>query len=180
MPAVYVFLLGVFAFSGVVSAQQSVDINPLNIKVDTHVPTAHHKTLADYTEQLALKLADVMAAEHTQHIAVSSFVDFNANLQTSHALGNQLAENLLTDLQLFGFSTVEPKLMPVIAVTKQGDFALSRNHKKLARQVGVEHIVTGTLIYRPNGVMVNARVINANTQGVKASARQFIPYFVLQ
>ncbi|TMO43775.1 FlgO family outer membrane protein [Pseudoalteromonas ruthenica] len=161
------------------SEPSKVEINPLYISVDRGFNNAHHKHLGDYTQQLALKLSDTMATQHVSHIAVTSFVDFDHRLDNAGALGNQLAEGLMTDLQQFGFATVEHKLKRAISVQPSGDFALSRHASELAESVGVDYVLTGTLVYRPNGVVINARVISSQDQVIKASARQFIPYFVL-
>ncbi|WP_462157600.1 FlgO family outer membrane protein [Pseudoalteromonas sp. GB56] len=160
-------------------ASTHVDINPLEIKVDTKLQSTHHKQLGDYTQQLALKLSDSMTSQYVSHIAVASFVDFDHTLHSTNALGNQLAQELLGDLQRFGYSTVEHKLTPYIEVQQDGDFVLTRDSEELAKNVGIDHILTGTLVYRQNGVVVHARVVGTRDQVVKASARQFIPYFVI-
>ncbi|MEO2266953.1 FlgO family outer membrane protein [Pseudoalteromonas sp. YIC-656] len=162
-----------------IGASSRVDINPLEIKVDTKLHSAHHKQLSDYTQQLALKLSDSMTSQYVSHIAVASFVDFDHTLHHTNPLGNQLAQELLGDLQRFGYSTVEHKLTPYIEVNQGGDFVLSRDSKALAKNIGIDHILTGTLVYRQNGVVVHARVVGTQDQVVKASARQFIPYFVI-
>ncbi|MFY8272944.1 FlgO family outer membrane protein [Pseudoalteromonas sp. SSDWG2] len=162
-----------------VAQANTVDINPTHIDVSTKAHKAHHKQLGDYTQQLALALSDGISSQYVSHIAITSFVDFDHTLQNTNALGNQIAQELMADMQRFGYATVDHKLMPNIQVLQSGDFVLTRDDAALSKQVGIDHVLTGTMVYRPNGVLIHARIVATRDKVVKATARQFIPYFVI-
>ncbi len=161
-----------------VISQQALEQGDINHRL--FVPYQHHKTLVNYVEQMALEIVDTMQQESELGIAITSFVDFDASLKSSSQLGNQLAESMMYQLQKFGYGVIDFKTMDTINVTAQGDFVLSRDVEELAERRLASDILTGTLIYRPNGVEVNARVINLNSKLVIASAQKVIPYFVLK
>lgn len=143
-------------------------------------PNKHHKSLVNYVEQMALDLTDTMqVAPQDAAIAVTSFVDLDASLNTASQLGNQLSETFIHQLQKFGYSAVDFKTANLITVNKQGDFAFTRNTRKLAGTNIASHVLSGTLIYRADGVVINARVINIENKRLAASSRTFIPLYVL-
>lgn len=143
-------------------------------------PNKHHKSLVNYVEQMALDLTDTMqVAPQDAAIAVTSFVDLDANLNTASQLGNQLSETFIHQLQKFGYSAVDFKTAELITVNNRGDFAFTRDTRKLAGTNIASHVLSGTLIYRENGVEINARVIDIQSKRLAASSRTFIPLYVL-
>jgi len=56
---------------------------------------------------------------------------------------------------------------------------LSRDIEKLSESSMANYVLAGTLIYRPNGVAVNTRVINVHSKHIVASSRKLIPLYVL-
>ncbi|MBQ4831893.1 flagellar biosynthesis protein FlgO [Pseudoalteromonas sp. MMG010] len=149
--------------------------------VDTtqFVPVKHHKTLVNYVEQMALDLTDTMQSEDDRTIAVTTFVKFDKTLNNSTQLGNQIAETFIHQLQKFGYGIVDFKTAENITVNSQGDFAFSREINKLASRKIAEQVLSGTLINRPNGVEVNARIIDITSKRVLASSQKILPNFVL-
>ncbi|TMN74651.1 flagellar biosynthesis protein FlgO [Pseudoalteromonas sp. S1727] len=142
-------------------------------------PNKHHKTLVNYVEQMALDLVDTMQTELDVSIAVTSFVDLDASLNNSSQLGNQLSESFIHQLQKFGYGIVDFKTTDHIAMTARGDFVFSRDIEQLADKHIASHVLSGTLIYRSNGVEVNARIIDINSKRVIASSNKTLPYYVL-
>ena len=143
-------------------------------------PNKHHKSLVNYVEQMALDLTDTMqVAPQDAAIAVTSFVDLDASLNTASQLGNQLSETFIHQLQKFGYSAVDFKTANLITVNNQGDFTFTRDTRKLAGTNIASHVLSGTLIYRAYGVVINARVINIENKRLAASSRTFIPLYVL-
>lgn len=143
------------------------------------VPYQHHKTLVNYVEQMALDLVDTMQQESDLGIAVTSFVDFDASLNNSNQLGNQIAESMLHQLQKFGYGVIDFKTRDAININNRGDFVFSRDIDELAKKRIASHVLAGTLMYRKNGVEVNARIINLDTKQVIATSQKIIPNYVL-
>lgn len=143
-------------------------------------PNKHHKSLVNYVEQMALELTDTMQVSPLDAaIAVTSFVDLDTRLNTASQLGNQLSETFIHQLQKFGYSAVDFKTADLITVENRGDFVFSRDTRKLSNQHIANHVLSGTLIYRENGVVINARIINIENKRLAGSSRVFIPLYVL-
>ncbi|WP_165726483.1 FlgO family outer membrane protein [Pseudoalteromonas sp. SA25] len=146
-------------------------------------PLKHHKTLANYVEQMALDLVDTLEFESDTdaniNIAVTTLVDLDSSLTKSNQLGNQISETLIHQLQKFGYGVVDFKTTQTIDVNSRGDFAFSRDIENLSEEQMASHVLAGTLIYRHDAVVVNTRVINAHTKKIVASSRKLIPIYVL-
>ena len=146
-------------------------------------PLQHHKTLANYVEQMALDLVDTLEFESDTdaniNIAVTTLVDLDSSLTKSNQLGNQISETLIHQLQKFGYGVVDFKTTQTIDVNSRGDFAFSRDIEKLSEDQMASHVLAGTLIYRHDAVVVNTRVINTHTKKIVASSRKLIPIYVL-
>jgi TolB-like protein len=135
--------------------------------------------LDDYAEQLAMRLVESLATNNTAlNLAVTSFVDLDDSLQKSSQLGNQFAESMLTEVQTFGLSVVDHKVMPIITRDNQGDYIYSRDLDQLKNRGQIDAVLSGTLLYKENGVMVNSRITRLADQKVIASAKYMIPYSV--
>lgn len=137
------------------------------------------KQLTDYALQMAFKLAGDMQLSGMK-MGVSSFVEFDDSLRQTNALGNQFAEAMATLLPEYGVQVIEFKLTRHLAVGPQGDLALSRDIKKLQRNVGMDYLLVGTLVTTRRGVQINSRVVSVSQHQVVASATTLIPHLVLQ
>lgn len=111
-------------------------------------------------------------------IAVASFVNLK-DLESTNWLGNQLSESFIHELQHHGLIVVDFKTTGHIRVTKDGDYAFTRDWKELPDRQIIDYVVTGTMIERDGGVMVNARMIGMQSRVVVASAQSFIPSWVI-
>lgn len=139
-----------------------------------------HKSLRGYASQLAMSLIDrAIRLNPDDLIGVVSFVNFDDELTNSNPVGNQLSEYFIGEIQQFGVSVVDFKVTESIEVGPRGDFALSRDAERLVDQLAMDHILTGTLIYRSQGVSVNARIVELETRRVVASANVMIPDFIV-
>lgn len=139
-----------------------------------------HKTLKDYAEQLAMQLMDrAVGLGPTALVGVASFVDFDSQLTNTNPVGNQLAEYFIGEIQHFGVGVVDFKIAEQLQVGSRGDFVFSREASDLADELAMDHVLTGTLIYRSQGISVNARIISLESRRVIASANVMIPDFVV-
>jgi len=111
-------------------------------------------------------------------IAVASFVDLK-DLESTNWLGNQLSENFIHELQRHGMIVVDFKTTGHIRVTKEGDYAFTRDWKELPERQIIDYVVSGTMMERDGGVMINARMIGMQSRVVVASAQSFIPAWVI-
>ncbi|WP_394223264.1 FlgO family outer membrane protein [Alteromonas gracilis] len=162
--------------------QQHVAVDP-GYKDPLHhgySPIQTHKRLNDYASQLAMELMDnATRLTHEDMVGVTSFVRLNHSLSDSTVLGNQLSEYLISELQDFGLAVVDFKLAGGITVTPVGDFVLTRDGALLAKQIEMDHVVTGTIIEDDRGVRINARIVSLENKQVVASANVYIPAFIV-
>ncbi len=142
-------------------------------------PSFTHKGLEDYASQLSMKLVrNAIGLSPDAVIAVTSFVKLDYSLQNTTVLGNQLAEMSITNLQGMGLRVADFKLMPAIQVGKTGDLAFSRELTSLANQHAMDHILSGTMIEKKEGVFINARIMTLSNSRVVSSASVFVPNFL--
>lgn len=111
-------------------------------------------------------------------IAVASFVNLE-DLESTNWLGNQLSESFIHEFQRHGLIVVDFKTTGHIRVTKEGDYAFTRDWKELPDRQIIDYVVSGTMIERDGGVMVNARMIGMQSRVVVASSQSFIPAWVI-
>ncbi len=139
-----------------------------------------NKQLNDYVAQMAMQLVETFHLFPVEsRVAVASFVDLDSELNRTNIIGNQLAEAFIHQFQQFGISVVDFKTTRDIQVTPGGDFVFSRNHSQLDMLQQIDYVLSGTMVFTPRGIMVNARVINFRTKVVAASSQQLIPHFVV-
>ncbi|KEY90975.1 flagellar protein [Candidatus Photodesmus blepharus] len=107
-------------------------------------------------------------------IAIVSFVDLQS-MDTTNWLGNAVSEGFIYQFQRHGFRVIDFKTTGSIQVTRQGEFAFSRDWKKLEKEQEIQYILTGTMMRQEGGVLVNARIIEMQSRVVVASAQGFLP-----
>ena len=112
-------------------------------------------------------LADQIHAYYRGHISgpigVATFVDLD-NLYTSSTFGRILAEQLMTELAMKGYTVIEIRKADAIQIMSlQGEFALSRETASMRRFQDMAGIVVGTYAESPERVYVNARILDPTT-----------------
>ncbi len=134
--------------------------------------------LNKYISNLATDLTANLSSNYISAIAVGSFVNLDSSLQTTHLAGNQISEEMLTELKLLGLPVVDFKATGFIKVDSGGDYIFSRKAKELKTSLGINNVLSGTLVWHEGGLIINARIIDLNNNNVLAAARAFIPYYV--
>jgi TolB-like protein len=137
------------------------------------------KELLDYAAQAAFKLAAFDSLRGAK-VGVASFVEFDPTLRQSTAVGNQFAEAMVSLLPQYGVDVIEYKLTRGITVGPSGDFALSRDIKSLQANVGMDYILTGTVVATKRGLQIHSRVVSVGQHKVIAATSTLIPHLVLQ
>jgi len=115
------------------------------------------------------------AQYHNEAIAMTSLVDLNDH-QSTNWLGQTISEQFIHELHIRNLRVVDFKLMGSIQVTEKGEFGMTRNWAKLNKNVDVTRILTGTMSRNEEGVILNIRIVNANTNLVESTSSAFIPH----
>ena len=125
-------------------------------------------------------LSNLQYVNNTTPLAVSSFVYLDSDFKQSSLLGRQLSEAFMHEVHKLGIPVIDYKLTNYIRVTPDGDFALTKDFLELEGELPIRYILTGTLLNYKDGVIVNARIIGAESKAVVASAQGEIPNSVAQ
>ncbi|AWB66032.1 hypothetical protein C2869_06075 [Saccharobesus litoralis] len=144
-------------------------------------PHSHHasrQVLTNYVSRLAKDLISNLNQQYIYPIAVTSFVNLSSDLQTTNLAGNQIAEEMLTELRKLGLPVIDFKTTGNIQVTPEGDFVFSRTVGELKSTQGINNVLSGTMVWHETGLVINARIISLNDNSVLSAARLSIPYFV--
>ncbi|MEI6896275.1 MAG: FlgO family outer membrane protein [Psychromonas sp.] len=111
---------------------------------------------------------------HNEAIAVTSIVDLN-NHGVTNWLGQTIAEQFIHELHIRRLRVIDFKLTGNIKLTEAGEFALTRDWKKLNGNLNVQRILTGTMSRNEEGIIFNIRIVNANSSMVESTSSAFIP-----
>jgi len=93
------------------------------------------------------------------------------NLVESSELGRLIGEHLMHELQLRYWTVSDIRLSRDVVINDSGEFALSRDVKKLRDNIPASNVVTGTYTNTADGVLVNVRVIDLTTGQVMSTAQ---------
>lgn len=143
--------------------------------------TTASATLNQVSTFLANQLANNRDIKNVSdsRIAVASFVNIN-NLDETNKLGMELAENLMHEMHVRGFGVVDFKTREALKVKANGDFVFSRDINELKKQYNIHYFLSGTISRNVDGVVINARLVQADTSLVASTAQGFLPSRDLQ
>lgn len=131
--------------------------------------------LSEVVSKMAEQLLFNLPQEYyNESIALTSIVDLRDHKVTNW-LGQTIAEQFFHELHIRKLSVIDFKLTGDIQLTPQGEFALTRDWKKLSKQVDVQRILTGTMSRNEEGVIVNVRIVNVNSNRVESTSSAFLP-----
>lgn len=130
--------------------------------------------------EIVSKMADQLLYSYprqfyNQAIALTSMVDLN-DLKETNWLGQTISEQFIHELHIRKLQVIDFKLTGNIKLTEKGEFALTRDWKKLNQNVDVQRILTGTMSRNEEGIIVNVRIVNANSNVVESTSSAFIPH----
>lgn len=106
-------------------------------------------------------------------VLVSTIVNVN-DLQTASPITRMLTEQIGGSLNRHGFDVKEIKLRKNLLVERGGEYLLSRDVKEIAADQDAGAVMTGTYAMNENILVVNVRLLDAETASVIASASRQI------
>ena len=112
---------------------------------------------------------------YNEAIALTSMVDLN-DLKVTNWLGQTISEQFIHELHIRKLHVIDFKLTGNIQLTAQGEFALTRDWKRLNKNVEVQRILTGTMSRNEEGMIVNVRIVNVDSNKVESTSSAFIPH----
>jgi len=110
-------------------------------------------------------------------IALTSIVDLNDHSLTNW-LGQTISEQFFHELHIRKLRIIDFKLTGDIQLTQNGEFALTRDWKKLNKNLDVQRILAGTMSRNEEGMIINVRIVNTENNIVEATSSAFIPHAI--
>jgi|GEM_PF-5276494 len=87
-------------------------------------------------------------------------------------LSLQIQEGLKAQLARRNINVVEYRLRNTIAIKAEQDVMLSRELSKVQQHHDIDYFLTGTLTEQPNGVIVNAQLVDVESKRIITAATQ--------
>ena len=112
---------------------------------------------------------------YNESIALTSMVNLN-DLKATNWLGQTISEQFIHELHIRKLNVIDFKLTGNIQLTEQGEFALTRDWKRLNKNVEVHRILTGTMSRNEEGTIINVRIVNVDSNRVESTSSAFIPH----
>jgi len=141
-------------------------------------------TVNQYVNSLSAQLSHIKEPfKSTASIAVSFYL---ADALDSHVaqgqgagLSQQIQESLITQFTQLGYNTVEYRLENQLNLSASADSVLSRNTGNLKQRQIIDFVITGTLTRQEHAYIVNARMVNMQTNQVVSAGSTEIPINVM-
>lgn len=137
-----------------------------------------------YTERLAEQLFTGLPLLPQGSVTAVTFTDSEtlkpdaANVRMRH-LGLQLQESMLTVASQLGYDVAEFRAGQGIQLYAHHDALLTRDLTQLATQQSIRYVITGTISQHEDFTIVNARLVDTETNRVIAAAADQIPSVVV-
>ncbi|QYJ83690.1 hypothetical protein K0H81_13365 [Shewanella halotolerans] len=122
------------------------------------------------TQQLANELVrqnDQLTPKQPLLVATPVLLD---NLKSTNALGLQIQQGLIAAMHDHQFNLVDLNVGENVRVTDQGELLLTRDWRQLPADLPVEHVLVSTMSLKPDGVVVNSRIVNVTNNRVVSVA----------
>ena len=133
-----------------------------------------HDPISEAVQRMAQQLADGLNENRVRRLplAVLPFHDLMARDKVD-PLGERLAESFIHQLEHLGYNLVDYRAVSLTTTHKQeptpSTLSLLRSRNR------IYFVLTGTWARQPDGVVINARVLDTTTRQVLASGQTHIP-----
>ena len=107
-------------------------------------------------------------------LMIANFVSLHDLSETS-SFGQLASANLMHELQIRNWNIMDPLFTRDLYIGPTGEFALSRDPKRLPASLPSLEIITGTYQITSDSIILNVRVIDAHTSVVISTAQVIFP-----
>ena len=137
-----------------------------------------------YVAQLAKQLFfTAKPIQLEQSVAVGTFLPTERingkNMPAKNLLGQQIQESFMTLATQAGLNVIEFKTTTAIKMQHNQDLMLSRQVSDINPYVQADYYLTGTYTAQQKNIVINARLIETQSQKVIAAATDVIPANVM-
>ncbi|WP_372830561.1 FlgO family outer membrane protein [Pontibacterium sp.] len=143
-----------------------------SIDVDDQI----YDPVSEAVAQLAVQLQEGLQANRVQRLpmAVMPFVDLSrARERYTGVLGERLGENIVYQLQQGRYNLIDYRAVSLLTTAR--DPLTKQNMSSLRNRYRIYFLLTGTYARYPDGIVINARVLDTTTRQVLASGQTHLP-----
>jgi len=115
----------------------------------------------------------VMTPPNTK-LMIANFVSLQ-DLNETSSFGQLASANLMHELQIRSWNIMDPLFTRDLYIGPSGEFALSRDPKKLPSSLPSFEIIAGTYQTTTDSIILNVRMINAHNSSVLSTAQVIFP-----
>lgn len=135
--------------------------------------------LSEAVAQMAVQLKIGLSESRVQRLplAILPFVQLGSQAM-GRPTGERLSENFIFQLQQHGYNLVDLRAVSLNTTVK--DPLSSENLSSIRNRFRIHFVLTGTYSQHPDGIIVNARVLDTTTRQVLATAQTNIPTIRLE
>lgn len=133
------------------------------------------ESLQDGVISIALQLEKNMGmAPPKSKLMIANFVSLN-NVNETSSFGQLVSANLMHQLQIRQWNMMDPLFTRDLYIGPTGEFALSRDPKRLPGSLPSLEMIAGTYQITTDSIILNVRVIDAHTSSVMSTAQVTFP-----
>lgn len=107
-------------------------------------------------------------------LMIANFVSLQ-DLNETSSFGQLASANLMHELQIRNWNVMDPLFTRDLYIGPTGEFALSRDPKRLPGSLPSLEIIAGTYQTTSDSITLNVRMINAHTSAVMSTAQVIFP-----
>jgi len=165
--ATLVFSMLSFSSVAVAGLFDDSESNPSRL----YIADSFNDGIVQVAEQLQKSLP---ASMKSGNLMIANFVALG-NLNDTSPFGQLASANLIHEMRIRHWSVMDPLFTRDMYIGLTGEFALSRDTKKLPGALPSLQMIAGTYQITSDSVVLNVRMIDAHTSAVISTAQVYFP-----
>ena len=117
---------------------------------------------------------NMVMAPLTSKLMIANFVSLQ-DLNETSSFGRLASANLMHELQIRNWNIMDPLFTRDLYIGPSGEFALSRDPKRLPGSLPSFEIIAGTYQTTTDSIILNVRMVDAHTSSVISTAQVTFP-----
>jgi TolB-like protein len=164
-------------------------LTPVPLPINHSMSTEPDRTLTTYEKKPLLKnvnhyakwliqdlFSNIDSPDKSSAFAVANFALLDSDLKTTNHFGRQLNESIMHETNRTGFSVIDLKSTGRLQFTDTGDiFWHSEEIDEVSGNLDINFVITGTMTKHQGGYLLNARIIDVETNALMSSSQILVP-----
>jgi len=139
------------------------------------------KNVNHYAKWLIQDLfSNLDSPDNSSVFAVANFALLDSDLKTTNHFGRQIHESVMHETNRTGFSVIDLKSTGRLQFTDAGDiFWHSEKIDEVSGDLDINFVITGTMTKHQGGYLLNARIIDVESNALMSSSQILVPAIVV-